>query len=542
MSNINVLDCTLRDGGYINDWNFGEKNIKRIINHLTDSEIDIIECGFLSNKKGYNQDKSIFDTIERFSNFIPKNRKKSKYVCMINYGEYEVEDIPNYDGTSIDGIRVVFHKEEVDGAIEFCSKLSSKGYMLFIQPMVTINYSDIELLKLVEAVNKIKPFAFYIVDSFGVMIKNDLLRIFYLIDNNLENNVHIGYHSHNNLQLAYSNAQALVEINTLRTRIIDSSVFGMGRGAGNLNTELFVQHLNDVMPTHYQVYPLLQIIDETLNKIYSENYWGYSLPHYLSANFNCHPNYASYLSDKNTLTVKSIREILSKITFEKKASFSKEYIEDLYLNYQKNNIDDSYVISKLINIFSDKNIVVIAPGRSIEKSYETINKVINREDIVVVSVNFIPDRFKVDFAFIGNEKRFEGLMENMETKIKEVDLILTSNICDKNNEYICVNYIDLLNNTLAVKDNSTLMLLKLLVKLNVKKVFLAGLDGYSYDNAENYVGDDMILISNNKIIRDLNLGIAKVLTELQQDIEMEFVTPTKYCDMNESSGGEVSYG
>jgi len=207
--NIKVLDCTLRDGGYINDWEFGKENIKKIVNYLTQSEIDIIECGFLSNKREYDEERSIFDTVERFTNFLPKNKNNQLYVCMVNYGEYKSEDIPNYDKTKLDGIRVAFHKKDKEKAVELCKSIKEKGYKLFIQPMVTINYTDKEIIKLVEIFNEIKPYAFYIADSFGVMKKNDLLRMFYLIDNNLDKKIKFGYHSHNNIQLAYSNSQTL---------------------------------------------------------------------------------------------------------------------------------------------------------------------------------------------------------------------------------------------------------------------------------------------------------------------------------------------
>lgn len=155
--------------------------------------------------------------------------------------------------------------------------------------MMTINYSDKELLDLIDAVNKLNPYACYIVDSFGVMKRNDLLVLSYIFDHNLNDNIIMRYHAHNNLQLAYSNAHSFADINIKRDKIIDSSIYGMGRGAGNLNTELFVQYLNDNHEGQYVVDPLLKIIDESLNAIYQETYWGYSMPHYLSAVYNCTP-------------------------------------------------------------------------------------------------------------------------------------------------------------------------------------------------------------------------------------------------------------
>lgn len=112
----------------------------------------------------------------------------------------------------------------------------------FVQVIVSLGYSDEELLNLIKKVNRIRPYAFYTVDSFGTMKNKDLIRTFY----NLEQHIYIGYHAHNNMQLAYSNAQTLAEIPTKRELIIDSSILGMGRGTGNLNTKIFVVYLNKV--------------------------------------------------------------------------------------------------------------------------------------------------------------------------------------------------------------------------------------------------------------------------------------------------------
>lgn len=542
MTKINVLDCTLRDGGYINDWEFKHSNIKMMLNHLTDADLDVIECGFLSNKQEYEPDRSVFDTIERMKDVLPSDRGNSKYVCMVNFNDYDLQDIPDYDGTSVDGIRVAFHKKDLDQALEFCRGLVVKGYMTHINPMVTINYSDLELLKLAEAVNEINPYALYIADSFGVMKKNDLLRIFYLLDHNVNKDILLGYHGHNNMQLAYSNAQALVSANTNRERIIDSSVFGMGRGAGNLNTELFIQYLNESMYTNYKVYPLLQIIDQVLNKIYAKSYWGYSLPHYLSASYNCHPNYASYLSEKNTLTVKSIQEILGNIPLKKRGNFYKEFIEELYLEYQAHSIDDYQALLTLESELKDKEILVVAPGSSIEEYQEKINEISDKSNSVVISINFIPMNIKTDYIFISNEKRYEKLVENNSYSDGMSKLILTSNIKQKDERIINVDYLNLLNATDDVRDNSTLMLLKLLKRIGLKNVNIAGFDGYKFNQEENYAKPDLVLTTNAETIQQMNQGVSKELLILSQVLKLNFITPTLYKYKNIDEVNEVSLG
>lgn len=365
MNKINVLDCTLRDGGYINQWQFGRSNIKTIISKLIESNVDIIECGFLTEKKERNDDSSLFDTVEKIKEYLDDDKRDNLVVCMINFGEYDIHHLPENDATSVDGIRVAFHKKDIVDALKFCEGVVQKGYKLFMQPMVSVSYTDEEFIQLINASNKITPYAFYIVDSFGVMKRKDIMRLYYLVDHNLDKNIYVGYHSHNNIQMAYSNAQALVELKTERKLIIDSSVFGMGRGAGNLNTELFIEYLNESNGENYKTKPLLQIIDKILWPVYLNKYWGYSLPHYISAIHNCHPNYATHLDEKNTLTIENINEILSNLESTKKNSFDKVYIENLYNQYQARVIADEKTRKELKEVFKGKIAMLIAPGRSI---------------------------------------------------------------------------------------------------------------------------------------------------------------------------------
>ena len=138
-------------------------------------------------------------------------------------------------------------------ALKLCEEIKAKGYLVFVQAMVSMAYSDEEFLEMIRVVNTLKPYAFYIVDSFGMMKGKDLTRLFYMVEHNLNDSIWIGFHSHNNMQLAYSNAQSLTMMQTERNLIIDSSIYGMGRGAGNLNTELLLEHLNLFYGTDYKI-------------------------------------------------------------------------------------------------------------------------------------------------------------------------------------------------------------------------------------------------------------------------------------------------
>ncbi|CAM3131723.1 hypothetical protein [Sporolactobacillus spathodeae] len=518
MNRVRVLDCTLRDGGYCNQWRFGYENVKKIINGLVKSGINIVECGFLTNKVEYQENRTKFTTMDEVAEVLPKNRSEKLFVCLMNYGEYNLEDIPPYDGTSLDGIRVAFHKKDMSKALEFCEGIKKKGYKVFVQAMVSLNYSDEEYLELIKRTNIIAPYAFYIVDSFGVMKGKDLTRLFYIVEHNLTESIYIGYHSHNNMQLAYSNAQSLVSIQTKRKLIIDASIFGMGRGAGNLNTELFVEFLNDTEGTEYKLQPLLTLIDEILNKFYQENYWGYSLPNYLSASHNAHPNYASYLNDKQTLTIEDMDAIFSMMSNEKKASFDKEYIEALYTNYMANGKSYEEHIVELKKTLFGKKILIIAPGKSSEVEKAKIIQFAEQHDVVSISINFDYNYLYTDFIFLSNLRRYREL-----NKSKRYKCIVTSNI-PAENIYIKTKYGQLLNDVEAVRDNAGMMLIQFLINLGVKDIIIAGIDGYSHEVSENYADEQMALITKNAILDAMNTGMTNLLTRFANKVKITFLT------------------
>ena len=521
MNRVHILDSTLRDGGYCNLWDFGFENTKDIISGLIKSNVEIIECGFLTDKVKYNKNVTKFTDLKELSSVIPDKRDGKLFVAMVNYGEYDINLLPNYDGSSIDGIRVAFHKKDMSEALDLCEKIKSKGYKVFIQAMVSLSYTDEEFLRLINYANKIGPYAFYIVDSFGMMKKKSLTRLFYMVEHNLNENIWIGFHSHNNMQLAFSNAQELVNIQTNRNLIIDSSVYGMGRGAGNLNTELFVEYLNDNCGTEYNIKPLLKIIDDIINGFYQKNYWGYSLPNYISASHNAHPNYASYLDDKKTLTVENINEIFDMMDSEKSLEFDKEYIEELYMRYMNREVIQEARLSEFKDKIKGKRIILIAPGRSSVEETDKILRCIDNNTIVI-SINHNYNQIKTDYIFISNLRRFSSIDKDLKQK-----LIITSNI-SADQIYLQVKYHDLLNDTDMVKDNAGLMCVKLLMDNDVKEILLAGFDGYSHETEENYAVKDMAYISKNAVLDALNRGISDVLKKFNENVKIRLITSEKY--------------
>lgn len=525
MNKVYVLDCTLRDGGYCNGWQFGFENTRKIIDGLAEANVEIIECGFLTNKVDYNPDTTKFTMINQLKTVISKKRSGRTYVAMMNYGEYNIEDLPVYDGSSIDGIRVAFHKKYLYEALELCKQIKAKGYLVFVQAMVSLSYSDEEFLSLIRSVNEFRPYAFYIVDSFGMMKGKDLTRLFYMVEHNLENSIWIGFHSHNNMQLAYSNAQQLITVLTNRNLIIDASIMGMGRGAGNLNTELFVDYLNDSMEKNYNIKPLLTIIDKVLNYFYQKKYWGYSLPNYISAVHNAHPNYAGYLDEKKTLTIEDMNEIFEMMDDDKKVSYNKKYAEELYLKYQeKDRVQETHLSEFLKNI-TGKKILLIAPGQSSIAEKEKIISYAEKTDIITISINYDYNEKLTNYIFLSNLRRYRDLP--IEKRKKS---IVTSNI-PAVDVYLQIKYRDYLNDTDPVQDNAGLMLIKFLISQGIKTIYIAGMDGYSPNPDENYADKIMDFFTGKEMAKKKNAGIITVLKRFASVINIQMITTPKYIQI-----------
>ena len=275
MKMIQLLDCTLRDGAHLNAGQFGEKVIRQTIRSLTETKLDIVEVGFLVNE-GRGADASYFTSIADVCRVLPTKKGNVQYSLMADF--VDVDEVEPYDGT-IDIFRLSFKRHRLGWAIDAAQKLMDKGYKVFINPVNCSVYTDAEYLAVVQRVNELHPYGFSMVDTFGVLRKQDLSRLYYLLEGNLLPDITIGLHLHENLGLAYSLAQHFLEIRSPRRKIvIDCSLLGMGRTPGNLCTEQIMDHMNLNYGTNYATEPALDAIDDHIAPIKREIPWGYSIP------------------------------------------------------------------------------------------------------------------------------------------------------------------------------------------------------------------------------------------------------------------------
>jgi len=530
MNKLYLLDCTLRDGGYVNDWKFGAGSIKSIFSRLDASGVDAIEVGFLDDRRKYDPDRSIYPDTKSVEPVFQNIKKPHAFVtAMIDFGTCSIDNIAPASESHIDAIRTIFKKHRQDEALAFVKQLKEKGYKIIINPVSVTSFSDEEMISLIYKINKLEPYAVTIVDTYGLMHASQVLHYCNIMNKYLNKDIILGYHAHNNFQLAYANTIAVMDTIKNRDIAIDGTLAGMGKSAGNACTELIAMYMNEVHDKHYDINQIQEAIDVDIQKEFDKCSWGYRPKFYIAALHNCHPSYVQYLLDERSLSIKSINEILERIPETVKLLYDKSIIEKLYLNYQNKEIEDSAVIDELKRLFTDKKVLLLGPGKTLEESKQDILDYIISQKALVISVNFLSSELPVDYVFMGNAKRYSQFFSAIYSANGKVKTICTSNIteAEQHIDYV-VNYPSLLSKEECIRDNPLMMLLHLLKKIGVKNITMAGFDGYKERNEENYYGAyiPMLYCQENVLLR--NAAIKEEIKSLSDCMRITSLTKTRY--------------
>ncbi|MBQ9610480.1 MAG: aldolase catalytic domain-containing protein [Lachnospiraceae bacterium] len=516
MGIVRLLDCTLRDGGHVVQGKFGSNVISATITALVDAKIDIIEAGFLWETTT-DEDTARFYNIAELKKILPENMGNSKLSLMAD--NVDLSHLEPYDGT-VEYIRLSFRKNEFEWAEKTIKQLKEKGYKCYINPIHGSAISDEEYIDIIQRVNRMKPYAFSIVDTFGAMRQSDLGRIYYLVENNLDKEIALGIHLHENLGLAFSLAQYILSIvSPLRNITIDGALYGMGKIPGNLCVEQMMDYLNTRYGTSYSTEPVYDAIDDFIMPIYENQRWGYSVPYALSAQCGVHRTYSEYLIAKNRLHTKDIRRLLKTIGKENAEIFNKSFIEDQYQKYMLADYDDRQSVEKLESVIEKYNhFLIIAPGYSI---YDFNFPDVIIHDSCIITVNFKFNKVHEDYLFFSNTKRLNY------ANVKDMKrMLITSNLIDDIPDAGFV----FSRNELAYHDDifcddSTLMLLNCLKRCKRRNIFLAGFDGFDPNHRNFY--DSKLERNPNQDDYDQVLR-KKILRNSYSDMNINFITPSYY--------------
>lgn len=533
MRHVELLDCTLRDGAYLVDKKFGNMTIKGIISGLVAAKINIIEIGFLQNT-GLVDGGTVYKNTEETLKYIPDNKGESKIAVLADYSRYDIENLDVYDGKSVDIVRECFFKSERHDALNVCYKIKEKGYKVFVQPVDILGYSDAELLELIDEINELEPYGMSIVDTFGSMYQEDLHRIFEIINHNLIVSCKIGFHSHNNMQLSNALSQEFVRISTgKREVVIDGTVSGMGRGAGNTPTELIAQYLVSQLGYTYDMNQLLDLIDVYMDNIRSKCSWGYSTSYFIAGCYGAHVNNIDFLSKKNSIRHKDMRLILNKLGSDIRKRYDYSLLENIYMEVMQADIEDKDVLEALSREMADKPILMLVPGKTLEIEKKKIKQYISEKHPIVISVNFFDEQFESEYIYMNNVKRYQYWSNN--EKFSKMKKIVTSNIVQN----ISLNNVKIVSFTKFVKcgwellDNSALMLLRLLDSIDVGEIAIAGFDGFSNSGNDNYFDTDLEVLQTSEKAVKINREIEAMLldyleTRKHKETIVKFLTISRF--------------
>jgi 4-hydroxy 2-oxovalerate aldolase len=285
---IKVLDCTIRDGGLMNNWKFSDEFVKAVYTACVEGGIDYMEIGYKSSESAFSR-KEVgawkFCDEKDLKRVVGENQTSLKLSAMADIGRIEPNDIAPSSESLLDMIRVAAYVNQMDKAIWLAEHCMDKGYEVTINLMAVSNVMERDIEEALNDVGKSKVPIFYLVDSFGSMYCEQIELLVKKYQKYLPGKT-IGVHMHNNLQLAFSNTVTGIIHNC---NMLDATIMGIGRGAGNCPIELLLSFLKN---PKYRLKPFLSVIQEYMLDMQKEIDWGYHLPYMITGAMNQHPRSA----------------------------------------------------------------------------------------------------------------------------------------------------------------------------------------------------------------------------------------------------------
>ncbi len=297
---IKVLDCTIRDGGLVNNSQFTDEFVRAVYQALAAAGVDYMEIGYKGDRKIYLPAEygcwkhCHEDDVRRI---VGENKTGMKLSVMADAERTDYhEDIIPKDQSVLDMIRVATYIHQIPTAVDMIKAAHDKGYETTLNLMSVSVVPDHELDEALEILSKTEVGVLYIVDSFGALYSEEiqaLTRKF--VDFAKASGKKVGIHTHNNQQLAYANT---IESLILGASYLDSTIMGLGRGAGNCATELLLGFLKN---PKFHIRPLLQCIQEHFLPLREKIFWGYDIPLMITGQLNMHPRSAiAFLDGTNS--------------------------------------------------------------------------------------------------------------------------------------------------------------------------------------------------------------------------------------------------
>jgi 4-hydroxy 2-oxovalerate aldolase len=524
---IEILDCTLRDGGYYNNWNFKRDLVQDYIKAMESAKINILELGFRSlinsGFKGpyaYTKDNFLQNLDISKKTKIAVMVNGSELITNINNQEYLLEKLfPNdANNSKVSIVRIPLYYHQLEDILPVSLWLKKKKYEVTFNLMQVSELNDDEILDFSKKLAKWPIDILYFADSLGSLTPERIKKIINLIKTNWKKE--IGIHTHDNLGLALANSISAINEGV---NWIDSTIKGMGRGAGNAKTEILSLELKLMKKIEINLIPILTLINKYFEPLKSKYNWGTNPYYHLSGKYGIHPTYIQeMLNDRRYSEVDIIGAIEHlKIQGGKKFSYnSLKNANSFFIGEPRG----GWSPKKYLN---NRNVLILGTGPGIKNYKEAIEHFIENENIIVIALNTQSNiNYQlVDYFIACHPIR---LLADCNTHIKIPKPLITpysmlpddlKQILSKKSEILDFG-ISVKKNTFKVDDNTCMVPKSLVIAYTlavvqsggVNKIFLAGFDGYGLDDPRN---DEM-----NKLLT--------LYKKFYSNMEIIAITPTQY--------------
>ena len=510
MTNLKILDCTLRDGGYYNQWNFSNSQVKNYLKAINGSNIDVVEIGFrfFEKKKEYGKFAFLDD------NYLNKLKISSKIqiAIMINSSDLLLKKFRNRDIFELIGpkkksrvsiIRFATHYTDVKKVTHYLKFVKELGYLTTINLMQANLISEKKIIGIVKHLKHHRAVdVIYFADSLGNMKPNDIKRTCKIIRKNWSKE--IGIHTHDNCGEALKNS---VQAYKSGATWIDGTIQGMGRGAGNVTTENLIKFFSKKY-SKYNLKSILEVSNKTFLQLKKKYKWGKSLFYKLAAKYNIHPTYIQELQVDNRYNRNEILKAIHSLKKIDARSYDTKKLERAFI--EENEYKGKWNANEWCQ---NKKILIVGQGPSL-KNKNIINKIKNfklKNKCLVLNLNInspLPEEL-IDYYISSNEIRIMVDQQKYNDLKKPIILpiIKLKKIKKKYNKIKIYDYgIRLEDNifkcysTYSVMPNNLSFgyAISLAIIGKAKDIYLAGFDGYG----KNHILQKEMIKTINLIIKN----------------------------------------
>lgn len=540
--NFLLMDCTVRDGGYINNWDFPLSTVQEMYRASSLGGSDVFEIGFL----GGSEREPLWrrSPAEAVHAVREAGNGKTRISVLLEAPTVGIQ-LPYPAETGIDILRVALNRNKVADSLPKIEAYRAQGYEVFIQLMGITSYRDIEILQMVQLLETSGLVDYVnIGDSYGSLLPQRTAQIIGLMKNNTH--LKVGLHPHNNMQLGMANIFAAIDAGA---DIVDGTMYGMGRGGGNAPLELILAYYGKQYPNRFDVLPVLEFIDRNMVLLSKRYSWGYSLPTLLSGVYECHPYYTSKLVDKREYTIGQVLKTVQIVSESDVVGFSDKLLTDIIEGgftqpgSQRQAVDD-YVLAHANTAtyaarYKGRSILVLANGPSLVKHQDKIQAFISQNNPIVLGANNLGGLFAPHYHAFNNQRRYE---QYIATVAPESRLLLGPGIPSpvpgrSYEEILCYNSshtpLEIRDGVITSNCRSIGVLLgAVALIMGAESLYFAGMDGYLaegetmfYTEDESHNREDVLAKHNaNQQYLSQLLTCAKRLGCR----EVKSITPTTY--------------